>query len=189
MTKYKHTPCVLCLIENPQTHQLLMVKNLRGMNKGFYNFAGGKLNWGEDVRMALVREIKEETNLILTGAKLVGRIDVVPADVKNVRADTKDCQVYVFYSDCYKGKLKAADNEVELYWFDKDKIPYDNMRDNDKIWLPKVLNGEMINMKFKRGADEKMVDVCENEANEKCWDERFRYYAFMRKLIAKQTYK
>ena len=185
MAKYNHTPCVLCLIENPDTHQLLMVRNLRGMNKGFYNFAGGKLNWGEDIRTALVREVKEETNLTLMGAKLVGRIDIVPADVKKVRADTKDCQVYVFYSDRYKGEPKAADKEVELYWFDKDKIPFENMRDNDRLWLPKVLNGEMVNMKFRRDQDGKLVDVCENATSEHCLDDRFQYYAFMKKVIAK----
>jgi len=189
MPEYKHTPCVLCLIENPQNHQLLMVKNLRGMNKGFYNFAGGKLNWGEDIRTALVREVKEETNLTLTGAKFVGRIDIVPADVKKVRADTKDCQVYVFYSYRYTGELKAADREVELYWFDRDKIPFENMRDNDRLWLPKVLNGEMVNMKFRRDQNGKLTDVCENTTDKNCQNERFRYYNFMKKVIAKSSSK
>lgn len=185
MPKYKHTPCVLCLIENPDTHQFLMVKNLRGMNKGFYNFSGGKMNFGEDIREALVREVKEETNLDLEGAKFIGRIDVVPADVKKVRADTKDVQVYVFYSNKYKGKERAADDEVELHWFDKDEIPFAAMRDNDKVWVPEVLQGNMVNMKFFRDENGNLVRVQKNKADADCMKSRFQYYKMMKGLAAK----
>lgn len=182
MAKYNHTPCVLCLVENPNTHQLLMVKNLRGMNKGYHNFPGGKMDYGEDINQALLREVKEETGLTLLGAKFVGRIDVVPADVQKVRANTKDVQVYVFYSNRYEGKEKAADNEVELKWFDKDKIPLDLMRDNDKVWVPEVLKGKMVNMRFFRDDDGELVRVDKHKADGNCMNSRFQYYKMMKKL-------
>ena len=183
MKKYRHMPCVLCLIENSDTHQLLMVKNLRGMNKGFYNFAGGKMNYGEDIKASLIREVKEETNLTLLDAKFIGRIDVVPAEVNKVHADTGDVQVYVFYSNRYKGEIKAACGEVDLCWFDRDKLPFDMMRDNDKVWVPEVLKGQMVNMRFYRNDEGKLVNVIKHKADENCMDERFNYYKFMKRLI------
>jgi hypothetical protein len=31
---------------------------------------------------------------------------------------------------------------MKPYWFNLDKIPYDEMWEDDRIWLPKILNGE-----------------------------------------------
>lgn len=156
MKKYDHCPCVLCIIENPDTHQFLMVKNLRGMNEGFYNFPGGKMEYGENIIEALRREVREETGLHIQKAKFVGRIDIDLSD--------KDCQVYVFYSNKYKGTPQQAEGEVKLRWV--DEIPLNMMRENDKLWLSRVMRGEEVYMRFKRGADGKLVGV-ENYGSER----------------------
>jgi len=157
--KYKHTPCVLCIIEDPATHQLLMVKNLRGMNKGFCNFPGGKMDYGESIKTALYREIKEETGLKLKRAKYIGRIDIIPDDELKIKRHQKDVQVYVFYSNDYSGDIQAKPGEVELMWVNKSEIPYDKMRDNDKLWVPEVMQGKVVHMAFFRNTQGELVEA------------------------------
>lgn len=48
---------------------LLMVRNKQGSD--YYTLVGGKVNLGETVETALIREVKEETGLSVTGYRLL----------------------------------------------------------------------------------------------------------------------
>jgi len=49
--------------------------------------------------------------------------------------------------------------EMKPEWFDIDKIPYHEMWEDDKIWLPRVLNGEYIEYEFIYGLDGKIESL------------------------------
>ena len=51
--------------------------------------------------------------------------------------------VHVFITDSFDGKPIETE-EAEPLWFDIDKIPYHEMWEDDKLWLPKVLEGKNI---------------------------------------------
>lgn len=162
--KMKHNPCNLCILENPETHQLLMIKHLRGINKGYCNFPGGKIDLGESIPESVEREVREETGLNLQKSKCVGRVDIVSAEnLQGKVLDEDDLHIYLFYSDKYSGTLEAAQDEVELFWCDKDKIPFDKMRDNDKVWIPDILQGKMIHKVFYRGTDGKLKETMHDD--------------------------
>jgi len=41
-----------------------------------------------------------------------------------------------------------ANNEGELKWFKINELPFERMWDDDPHWLPRVLAGEFMKMKF-----------------------------------------
>ena len=47
--------------------------------------------------------------------------------------------------------------EMSPKWFDFDAIPFKQMWDDDKIWLPLVLEGKKINASFVFGNDNAKV--------------------------------
>ena len=63
---------VTALIENKGKFLVLKRSEKNITNKGKWQFPEGKVRFGEDLIKALKREVKEETNLIVTDAKLIG---------------------------------------------------------------------------------------------------------------------
>ena len=52
-----------------------------------------------------------------------------------------------FVSSDFRG-AHARTAEADPFWCRIDEIPYDEMRENDRIWLPRVLRGEGIRPDF-----------------------------------------
>ncbi len=67
-----HFQVIVCgAIHNKNDNRFLVGK--RGVNQimeGFWEFPGGKLEWGENLEQALHREISEELNITITIEKL-----------------------------------------------------------------------------------------------------------------------
>jgi 8-oxo-dGTP diphosphatase len=51
--------------------------------------------------------------------------------------------VYVFVAHGYAGKLRGSD-EAAPVWLKIEEVPYHEMWENDKYWLPAVLRGERV---------------------------------------------
>lgn len=132
--------------------KVLLGKKLRGFGKGKFNGAGGKVNENETIEEAMLRETKEEFNIIPTGYKHVGNIlyDEFNGDEK-IYYDTA-----IFVATGYEGQLKDSD-EMSPMWFDKNNLPYENMFEDDKDWLEDVLNGKRINARFEFDRDFKIT--------------------------------
>lgn len=43
-------------------------------------------------------------------------------------------------------------------WFNIDQIPYDEMWDDDKIWLPRVISGENVEYNFNFDENGKIIN-------------------------------
>lgn len=142
------TDCCICLITREiirnkrHIKQYLMVRNNRGMNAGLFNFPGGKINEDELVEKCNTREVFEETGLKLTNPVPCGRFDICFAKPTEDWVQGEKIRVFIFHSDTFEGKirnpmLKEGEKfpEVKAFWCDEEKIPFDKMRDNDKIWF------------------------------------------------------
>ena len=81
--------CCLTIIEDKKNHKLLMVENLRGINKGFVNFPGGKREFNETIENSSIKESLEETGIIPINIKTAGKIVYKPADI----------EMYIYYCD------------------------------------------------------------------------------------------
>ncbi|MBI2984902.1 MAG: 8-oxo-dGTP diphosphatase [Candidatus Kerfeldbacteria bacterium] len=114
-------------------HILLAMKK-RGFGVGRWNGTGGKVEFGENARLAGIRETKEEIGLTPTLDKSLGTI---------LYHDSKvgDWKVTVFRTEEFEGQPVETD-EMKPQWFPVDQIPYAQMWSGDDQWLPYVISGQ-----------------------------------------------
>jgi len=113
---------------------LLKAKGLFGGGK--WNAPGGKLATKESPETGTVREVFEETGLRVQDLCFHGILNFYLGGSKRL-----DQTVFVFSSRSAKGRLKQS-VEGRLSWFSRDQVPYDQMWDDDRVWLPLVFQGK-----------------------------------------------
>lgn len=128
----------LSIVEDTTTRRFLMIRHQRGINKGHLNFPGGKQEQGETMEECVIRETKEETGLDIKNPRLVGYIEFPGADLA----------VYVYWSTEYLGSLHEKQDEVNAFWQDENQIPYAEMRDADRDFLPEILEGKYVRRRY-----------------------------------------
>ncbi len=119
---------------------VLLIRKKRGLGAGKINGPGGKLDPGETPRECAVREVEEE--LKITPADLHER-----GELRFQFADGYSIHVHVYVAHNYSGLPQETDEAVPL-WFPVDEIPYDEMWEDDRLWLPQVLNRQSVTGKF-----------------------------------------
>jgi len=120
---------VLIIHQHPRI--LLGMKKKR-FGLGKYNGFGGKVEEGETLEEAALREAFEEAGIRAINPQRVGEI------LFQFQTDEQDHLVHFFRAEDYSGELKESD-EMKPEWFHVDNIPYDQMWSDDKYWLPLLL--------------------------------------------------
>ena len=112
--------------------KVLLIRKKTGHGLGKVNGPGGKLETGETLKTCAIRELAEETGLIVRDARCVAELRFV---------DQKGPQWlgFAFITDSWTGTLEQT-NEADPFWVEIDQIPYEQMWPDDEIWLPKVLS-------------------------------------------------
>lgn len=126
----------LCILLRQNKVCLGMKK--RGFGKGKYNGFGGKLRDQESVQEAAKRELREEISVEAQDIEKVAEMTY-----RFTNEPSWNQQVHVFFVREWDGEPVEGE-EMTAEWFSLDKLPLDKMWDNDKHWLPRVLNGEKI---------------------------------------------
>ncbi|HSV66070.1 MAG TPA: NUDIX domain-containing protein [Mycobacteriales bacterium] len=67
-------PCAGAVILDP-AGRLLMVRRATEPGRGRWSLPGGRVEAGETAEQAAVREVREETGLVVQAGRLVGRVD------------------------------------------------------------------------------------------------------------------
>lgn len=118
--------CVLAIILNNKG-EVLFVKQKTLPYKGWWLLPGGHVKFGETSRDAVVREVEEETGLVVKVSKLLGVFDVI---------DTKQNFHFihaVFLCESIGGRLKAGSDASDIKWFNP------NMLNKAQIDLKRIL--------------------------------------------------
>ncbi len=138
--------------------KILLGMKKRGFGVGKINGFGGKLNEGEGIVEAAVRELTEEIGLEAEIEKLnkMAELTFLFPHAK----ENWDQVVHVFLVEEWAGEPVESE-EMGFEWHDLDKIPFDKMWDDDKHWLPEVLNGRRVRGKFSFGKDNSTIDAQE----------------------------
>jgi 8-oxo-dGTP diphosphatase len=106
MTSGEETvPCVGALAYDGEG-RLLLVQRANEPGRGLWSLPGGRVEPGEDDATALIREMAEETGLVVRLGALVGR-------VRRDRFDIADYRCTVV-----GGKLRAGDDALDVRWCD-----------------------------------------------------------------------
>lgn len=146
---------------NPPSEILLGFKKV-GLGEGKYGGFGGKIEAGETVTMAAVRELQEETGIKVFEKDLqqMGLMTFLfPA--KPVWSQV----VHVFLVTKWDGDpVESA--EMIPAWFASDDIPFEHMWQDVYYWLPRVLAGDRVRASFTFKEDNETVDEFEIES----WD-------------------
>ena len=120
------------LLEN---NKLLLGMKKRGFGEGRWNGFGGKLQLNETLEEAAKREYEEECTIKPTKIEKVGNIEFI------FEGKEETLDVHFFKILEYTG-CAAETEEMKPQWFDLDKIPYEHMWPDDKIWVPYFLTGK-----------------------------------------------
>lgn len=131
--------------------QILLAMKKRGVGIDKWNGVGGKIQPGESIMAAAIRECQEE-------------IDVTPLDleyVARIAFSIPDQQYqtlgHIFLVREWEGEPQETE-EMAPAWFKQDTIPYDRMWSDDELWLDRVLAGEKLKARFIFDANENVTD-------------------------------
>jgi len=90
--------------------RLLLVRRANAPGRGLWSVPGGRVEPGEDDAAALVREMAEETGLVVQPGELVGRVRRGPYEIADYR-----CHVV-------GGTLRAGDDALDARWCDAETL-------------------------------------------------------------------
>lgn len=111
--------------------RILLIEKKRGLGAGKINGPGGKIEPGESPLEAIIRETQEE--LLVTP-----HAPVKLGELRFSMSDCPDILCHVYRSDDFSGTPTETDEAVPL-WTELDEIPYNRMWEDDRHWLPLVL--------------------------------------------------
>ena len=118
----------LCYIEKDDSYLMLhRIKKENDENKDKWIGVGGKMEEGESPEECLLREVKEETGLILKEYQYRGLITFV-----SKQWGTE--YMHLFTATEYEGEIKECD-EGTLEWVPKAQIEQLNLWEGDKIFF------------------------------------------------------
>ena len=148
----------LCYIENNDCYLMLhRTKKKKDVNKDKWIGVGGHAEGNETPQECLLREVKEETGLLLTSYKFRGLITFI--------SDEYEAEMMcLFTSDGYTGELITCD-EGELEWVKKSDVPQLPTWEGDAQFLKLLLEDEkrFFAMKLRYEGErlvEKSVEFC-----------------------------
>lgn len=153
MAKETHPDIRRTLLFLRKDNQVLLAMKKRGFGAGKWNGVGGKLEPGETVEQALIRETEEEIGVTPTNFWAVAELDFVQ-DVET--ADPWHMYVYAYICDEWQGDPIESE-EMAPQWYAISDIPYDRMWQDDEHWLPQVLAGQKVIGRFTFDHEDKLL--------------------------------
>jgi 8-oxo-dGTP diphosphatase/2-hydroxy-dATP diphosphatase len=139
----------LCIIH--QHPKILLGMKKRGHGEGKWNGFGGKVEEGETIEGAAIREMKEESGVEISKMKKLGILEFEYQD------GSGNMEVHIFYVTEFKGNPIESE-EMKPKWFYVDEIPYNQMWPDDKYWLPMFLDGKNFKGKFFFNEANEIID-------------------------------
>lgn len=118
----------LCYIEKDDAYLMLhRIKKVNDENHDKWIGVGGKFEAGESPEDCLLREVKEETGLMLTDYRYRGLVTFVSDEWGTE-------YMHLFTATGFEGEMKTCD-EGELVWVPKSEIENLNIWEGDKIFF------------------------------------------------------
>ena len=120
--------------------ELLLMRKKRGLGAGKINGPGGRIERGESTLECAVREVREELQVTPLGLEDAGANAFQFVDGYSIR-------VFVFRASDLQGEPAETDEGAPL-WTPLAEIPYHEMWEDDRLWLPLVLARQRFQGRF-----------------------------------------
>jgi len=114
--------------------RILLIEKKRGLGAGKINGPGGKIDPGETPLEAIIRETQEELLITPHAPRKLGELQFA-------MSDHPDILCHVYRADDFTGTPTETDEAVPV-WASLEEIPYHRMWEDDRHWLPLVLEDQ-----------------------------------------------
>jgi len=143
----------LCLIV--KDNRILLLKKSKGLfGEGRWSYPGGKILPNEEPKLAAIREVLEETRLVVKSPAEVGLMYFYSKSQRLSPVWT----VHTFLARQFDG-VPIGGREGQLKWFNVDALPFDEMWEDDQYWYRLALDGTRFDGWFYfSGNFEKLID-------------------------------
>lgn len=121
--------------------KVLLGMKKRGFGAGRWNGFGGKVEQGESIEQAAMRELHEEVGIKTGELRKVGILDFIFQD------DPKILEVHAFTLKGFSGEPVETE-EMRPQWFSVKDIPFSQMWSDDEFWFPLLLAGKKFKGEF-----------------------------------------
>ena len=132
----------MCMIYNGDR---VLVQDKKDDSWGGITFPGGHVENGESLTDAVIREVYEETGLIVSELQLCG--------IKNWFNNDGSRYMVIFYkTDKFSGKIKSSE-EGEVFWTTVDEMKKMNLAEGMDMMLELFINDNLSEMCFEKDGD------------------------------------
>ncbi len=129
--------------------QMLLIRKKRGLGAGKINAPGGRLEDSESPLQCALRELSEEVRLSARHGEECGELRFQFVDGYSIH-------VWVFRVGRCQGTARETDEATPI-WTRLDRIPYDEMWPDDRLWVPLLLERRRFRGRFVFDGDQ-MLD-------------------------------
>ena len=123
-----------------QDERILLIRKKRGLGAGKINGPGGKVEGHETIQECAARETQEELLIEPLGLEQAGRL-------RFQFTNGYGLDVTVFRASGYRGNPTET-AEAAPIWVELDKMPFDEMWEDDELWFPSLLAREPFEGRF-----------------------------------------
>ncbi len=120
--------------------QILLIRKKRGLGAGKINGPGGRLEDNESIQACAVREAQEELGITPLHPQKHGELLFQFVDGYSIH-------VHVFRASDLNGTPIETEEAIPI-WSPLDRVPYDEMWEDDEIWLPHLIAGKQFHGRF-----------------------------------------
>jgi len=150
------TLCFL-LKEGYGNKEILLAMKKKGFGVGKWNGIGGKFDpekGDKNLVDTAIRETEEEIGAKIKNPEKVAILSFYYPYISN---EEWDQDVHVFLATDWEGKLIESE-EMLPKWFKIEELPFGEMWDDDKFWLPLILEGKKFKARFLFKEEEKVLE-------------------------------
>lgn len=104
----------VAIITDDDQRILITQRSLDSPHGGFWEFPGGKVEQGEAVAEALIREVKEEVGLAVTAYDYLGEVCHTYT--------TEPIQLFVYHIQGFSGDARCCEQQMALKWVHMDEL-------------------------------------------------------------------
>lgn len=151
---YRPEDRTLCFpVQGEPVEKVLLGLKKLGFGVGKYAGFGGRVEDGETIEEAAVRELREETGLVVSVDDLepVGRLTL-----QFPFRPRWNGTVHIFLTRKWTGEHKET-VEMKPVWFDRSSVPLERMWKDCPHWFPRVLDGGFVRGSFAFNDDNETV--------------------------------
>jgi 8-oxo-dGTP pyrophosphatase MutT (NUDIX family) len=134
--------------EGVEIKDICLAMKKRGFGAGRWNGTGGKVEKGETIEAAAIREAKEEIGVDLREISKIG--ELLFSFSHN---PAWDMLVHAYFCESWNGELTESE-EMRPQWFLVPEIPFATMWPDDPFWLPHALAGKRVKARFVFGEND-----------------------------------